>query len=94
MRFSAFQAVSGFLQDLIGQLLDVAPGSLDVMQLSGACADGEAQNEALLKLARHQVDLPLLGDLLQQFLVNLVGALLEESSSPFVKIFDGCVCVL
>lgn len=31
MRFSAFQAVSGFLQDLIGQLLDVAPGSLDVM---------------------------------------------------------------
>lgn len=29
--FSAFQAVTGFLQDLIGQLLDVAPRSLDVM---------------------------------------------------------------
>lgn len=31
VRFSAFQAVTGFLQDLVGQLLDVAPRLLDVM---------------------------------------------------------------
>lgn len=50
---SAFQIGTGFLQELGAQPLDVAPRSLDVMYLGGSCADGKAQGEAVLQLARH-----------------------------------------
>lgn len=40
------------------------------------------------------MDLPSLGDPVQQFLVNVIGALLEERSAHFVKIVGVLVCVL